>query len=100
MRKIRFNITVKSGAKTLALVTGLDKDPRDITVADIGEAVIAAEQFLERLTGLRFHIDSETVEEESAFIPSKDRRTETEQQYHLRVSPDTRMHRRQTDAGL
>jgi hypothetical protein len=74
MRKIRFDITVKSGAKTLAVVAGLDKDPESLTVDDIGERIIETEQFLERLTGLRFHLDSRTVEE-SVLIPSKDRRS-------------------------
>jgi len=99
MTKTRFTLTVKSGAKTLAHIVGLDKEPNPISREE-AEVIIVTEQFLERLTGLRFHIHTESSEEEPAFIPSKDRRTETEQQYHLRVSPDTRMHRRQTDAGL
>lgn len=65
MRKIRFTVTVKSGAKTLAMVVGLDKEPDFISVADVGEKIIETEQLLERLTGLRFHIDSATVEEPS-----------------------------------
>lgn len=57
MDKVKFEIVFKKGVKTLALVEGDAKDIDHLTVRDITERVIEAEQFLERLTGLRVHIN-------------------------------------------
>ena len=53
---MRFDITVKKGADTLAVILGA-KEVRqeDFTMADIVQ-VNVTEATLERLTGLRFHI--------------------------------------------
>ena len=52
---IRVTITVKSGLQTIAQVEGR---PRALfeDLADVSR-VIEVEQWLERMTGLRFHID-------------------------------------------
>lgn len=57
--KVQFQIVVKNGLKTVAEVTGREEgvDAGTITVADLTENVIRTEQFLERLTGLRWHIN-------------------------------------------
>lgn len=56
--KLQFRVTFKSGTRTVAVVDGL-KDIANgdtITVGDM-ENIIQTERFLERLTGLRVHID-------------------------------------------
>ena len=57
--KLRFRITFKASTETVAVVEGRESgiDAADLTVADVHEGVINAEQFLERLTGLRVHIE-------------------------------------------
>jgi hypothetical protein len=53
---MQFELVVKRGTETLATVSGseLDLHPEDQDVKD----VIKVEQYLERLFGLRFHINS------------------------------------------
>lgn len=56
--KLKFKITFKRGTKTIAEVTGLDEVPVDrLTVGDMVERVTDTEQFLDKLTGLRCHIE-------------------------------------------
>lgn len=56
--KIRFKLTFKSGPNVVATVDGVREVDGDIvTVQDVTEGVIAAEQLLEKLTGLRVHIE-------------------------------------------
>jgi hypothetical protein len=55
--KLRFAITLKKGASTVARAEGLERDPSALTVEEVNEKVIATEQFIERLTGLRCHIE-------------------------------------------
>lgn len=56
--KLRFNITFKSGQKVVAVVEGkTDVEAANLTVADVHERTIETEQFLEKLTGLRVHIE-------------------------------------------
>lgn len=58
--KLQFRLTVKSGTKTLAEIKGREVDG-DLTIQEVTEKVIETEQFLERLTGHRFHIDVEQI---------------------------------------
>lgn len=57
--KMQFKLTFKQGTKTVAEVTGLaDRiDAANLTVEDVVEGVAKAEQFIEKLTGLRLHIE-------------------------------------------
>lgn len=56
--KLQYRVTFKQGTKTVAVVTGReDVDAGALSVADVVEGVQEAEAFLERLTGLRVHIE-------------------------------------------
>jgi hypothetical protein len=55
--KLAFRITFKKGPKVVAVVEGDGKDAGELTVAEVTDKVIETEQFLERLTGLRVHIE-------------------------------------------
>lgn len=57
--KLQFQIVAKNGQKVLATIDGrpdLDTAGR-LTVEEVVEKVAETEQFLEKLTGLRFHIN-------------------------------------------
>lgn len=55
---MRFQIVVKRGNVTTSLITGLPDvvNTDTLTVADV-QKIPEVEAFLERLTGLRFHIE-------------------------------------------
>jgi hypothetical protein len=57
--KMQFKVVFLSGTKTIAEVEGLKDriDASNLTVEDVTENVLKTEQFLERLTGLRVHIE-------------------------------------------
>ena len=57
--KLQFKLTFKQGTKTVAEVTGLENriEAANLTIEDVTENVIKTEQFIERLTGLRLHIE-------------------------------------------
>jgi hypothetical protein len=57
--KMQFKLTFKQGTKTVAEVLGLaDKiDAGNLTVEEVTEKVTETEQLIERLTGLRLHIE-------------------------------------------
>jgi hypothetical protein len=57
--KLQYKLTFKQGTKTVAEIVGLaDRiDARTLTVEDVTENVLKTEQFVERLTGLRLHIE-------------------------------------------
>ena len=56
--KLQFKVTVKASTKTVAEVVGREGIPVDkLTVKDMVSGVEEAEQLLERLTGLRWHIE-------------------------------------------
>ena len=57
--KLQFKLTFKQGTKTVAEVLGREShDPAStITIGEAVEKVTETEQFLERLTGLRVHIE-------------------------------------------
>ena len=63
---MRYRVDVKHGLRTVVELHGLvNVRTQDLTVADL-ELVPQVEQFLEKLTGLRFHI-----QQEAAPIPLK-----------------------------
>jgi hypothetical protein len=57
--KMQFKLTAKSGTKTVAEVVGLEDriDAGSLTVEEVTEKVVETETFLEKLTGLRWHIE-------------------------------------------
>lgn len=60
---IRFDLTIKQSNKTLAEVEGVKTVSTDnLSKADL-DRVLQLEQELEKLTGLRFHINTSVVEE-------------------------------------
>jgi hypothetical protein len=54
--KVRFQIVVRRGNRKIATIEGLPLDADSRTLADAAQ-IIPTEQFLERLTGCRFHIN-------------------------------------------
>jgi len=59
--KFKYRITVKKGLTTLHVVEGRPIPADQITVEEASTKIIETEAFLERLTGLRFHIDVDTL---------------------------------------
>lgn len=61
--KVKFSITFKNGTRTVAVVEGREggQDAADLSLGDVAENVSKTEQFLERLTGLRVHINLEQI---------------------------------------
>lgn len=56
--KLRFKVTFKRGQRTVAEVLGQDEvDVTRLTVGEVVQQVTETEQFLEKLTGLRVHIE-------------------------------------------
>ena len=56
--KLAFMITFKRSTRIVAEVEGYAKNLDALTVEDITSKVPETEQFLEKLTGLRVHIES------------------------------------------
>ena len=55
--KLRFEVVVKRGLETVATIHGQrDIDASALTLEELGEKLTQMEAFLEKLTGLRFHI--------------------------------------------
>lgn len=61
MAQLRFIIRFKDGPKVVAEVRGRPQDYNKFQAGDITERIVETEHYLERLTGLRVHI--ETAEE-------------------------------------
>ena len=57
--KLQFKVVLKSGTKVVAEAIGLENriDGTSLTIEDVVEKVVETEQFLEKLTGLRVHIE-------------------------------------------
>lgn len=53
---MKFSITFKKGIKTVAHIVGVEISKDLLSMSDL-EKVIEVEQYLERLTGLRVHIN-------------------------------------------
>ena len=54
---LQFKITLKRGQKTVAEVEGFDVRDDLPTVADVTAKIFETEQHIEKLTGLRCHIE-------------------------------------------
>lgn len=59
---IEFEIIIKRSTKELARIKGFPRDTQDLSCQDI-EDVIKTEQYLERLLGLRVHINSRIIKD-------------------------------------
>ena len=55
----KFRIVVKQGTKTVAEIEGREGVADKITIGELAEKTVETEAFLERITGLRFHINLE-----------------------------------------
>lgn len=55
---LKFKVTFKRGPDVIAVVYGVERPYDAFKIGDVTEKVIEAEQYLERLTGLRVHIES------------------------------------------
>lgn len=55
---LKFKLTFKRGNEVVAVVEGRERPENALTVGDVGERLIETEQYLERLTGLRVHIET------------------------------------------
>lgn len=58
MPELRFKIIFKQGPATVAEIVGIPRPLDALTAGDVGERIIETEQYLERLTGLRVHIET------------------------------------------
>lgn len=90
MKTIRFVLTFKQGVKELARVEGLARPADVLTVADVTEKVLELEQLVERLTGLRCHVESamdESFPHIDALPISEDRKAELRD---IAANPDPR----------
>ena len=58
MQRLKFQITVKRGPLLVTRIQGPALlDPSELTLEEASEKVLQTEAFLEKLTGLRFHIE-------------------------------------------
>lgn len=56
--KLQYRITVKNGTKTVTEVLGKEGIAGEkLTLAEVVDKVLEAEDLLEKLTGYRFHIE-------------------------------------------
>jgi len=57
--ELRYRLTFKRGMKTLAVVEGEPSKTvaETLTIAEAVEKVLETEQFVEKLTGIRLHIE-------------------------------------------
>ena len=55
--EFQFKITFKEGQQVQAVVTGRKDVAKNLTMGECAEGILQAEQFLEKLTGLRVHIE-------------------------------------------
>jgi len=62
--KVRFALVFKSGVTEVARVEGRPRPADLLTVEDVQEKLIACEQYVERLTGLRMHIEAQDYDTE------------------------------------
>lgn len=62
--RVKFNLTIKDGAKVLAEVEGRERPGDALTVEDAVEGTRAVEALVEKLTGHRCHVNMQTIEGE------------------------------------
>ena len=55
---LKFRITFKFGPEVIAIVEGRERPIGALIGADITYRIVETEQYLERLTGLRVHIET------------------------------------------
>ena len=56
--KLLFNVTFKRGSKVVVIIEGQRPlGGEDLTIGEVVDKVLETEQFLEKLTGLRVHIE-------------------------------------------
>lgn len=55
--QLAFRIKFLKGTKTVAEIMGDVKGGENLTIAEVTEKVVETEQFLEKLTGHRVHIE-------------------------------------------
>jgi hypothetical protein len=56
--ELRYRLVFKSGTKVISTIEGQRDVPAgDLTVAEVVEKVMETEQFIEKLTGYRLHIE-------------------------------------------
>ena len=55
---VRYKLTFKFGPEVIAVVEGRERPMDALNVGDITQRIIETEQYLERLTGLRVHIET------------------------------------------
>lgn len=55
--KLKFRLVFKRGQQVIATVTGEEVDTDRVTIQDVTDKVIETEHFIERLTGVRCHIE-------------------------------------------
>ena len=55
---LKFKLTFKLGPEIIATVEGRERPMDALNVGDITQRIIETEQYLERLTGLRVHIET------------------------------------------
>ena len=65
--KMTVTVIVKRGERVLADIRGAEVDPKRITMGDV-HTIYATENFLERITGHRWHISINTGEEDVDII--------------------------------
>lgn len=56
---MKFTVTFKRGPETVAVIQGREFETREsqLTIGEITDKVVETEQFLEKLTHLRVHIE-------------------------------------------
>lgn len=55
---LKFKLTFKRGTKTIAIIEGFERSIDGLVVGDVSTKIIETEQYLERLLGLRVHIET------------------------------------------
>ena len=55
---VRFKLTFKFGPTVIAIVQGHERQMGAMNVGDVTDRIVETEQYLERLTGLRVHIET------------------------------------------
>ena len=55
--ELKYSLTFKRGEETVATIVGYPVSPGSVTVEDATSKIIEAEHYLEKMTGLRVHIN-------------------------------------------
>jgi hypothetical protein len=60
---LKIKLTFKQGSKTIAVVKGIEVPSKGTTDKELYDTIIAVERGVERLTGLRLHVEAREEEE-------------------------------------